>query len=560
MKPVWVFLVSLLLNKGAFAFLWDKEVEVIQSEWAPFAVVVRHVEYIGVTDNGTLDCTVPGFRKYEWRLFSKSAEGLYTESSELVTRLRIGKHQSRVNIGNGGFNLNSDVMVAICTPLLDHRPRLQIIWVITRLHSPLGYPTDPRVCDFSAKDLSRNCQWYKLHYNTECYYGKGEDYRGHENFLSGESDEECMHWEAVARDPREGVIANAIKSILEEKKIGLEAQHNYCRNALSKTRFKPWCVNNKSFSFTYCKILECSDCMYGNGFGLFPLYPQRLFPVYRGRSVVVVGKNSKNEHMMCVKGETCAPSSLFRSKPSCTVKKENGDKERMACRIPQCTVRLVWFLFFDSFGRAYVEQSNFEAVEIMLVEGQRETRIRFGAFGIHLASGLSVGTEDGKLVGFVKHFQLIRQTPPRGLSTLIVKKVNKKLNGIYYVQYFFKEVDSEVGQQGSYRAKFKLSVKPPMHLALRPTLLKVCRGQPGFLRLNISGAFDVLEESIRWKYGPSSDELTTDIPFGHKIFKLSEDFRSLAVTKVTESVVVGVEGRAFSGKTRATARIEIKGE
>ena len=45
--------------------------------------------------------------------------------------------------------------------------------------------------------------------------------------------------------------------------------------------------------------------------------------------------------------------------------------ELVEFRIPQCTVRQVWFLFFDTTGIPYLKESNSEAVEITLFDGQR---------------------------------------------------------------------------------------------------------------------------------------------------------------------------------------------
>lgn len=86
------------------SFLWDKEVEILRSEWSGVVVVVRHVEFIGVTDNGTLDCSVPGFTKYRWTIINKATKENYAESYIMGSGDEdIPDSQSKITIGNAGI-------------------------------------------------------------------------------------------------------------------------------------------------------------------------------------------------------------------------------------------------------------------------------------------------------------------------------------------------------------------------------------------------------------------------------------------------------------------------
>ena len=543
-----------LLASSASAFLWDREVAVVNSPWAPFPVAVRHVEFIGVKDNGTLDCSTPGFREYEWRLFDKTYSGFYAKSSELFTTQRIRKHQSRVEIGKGSLNLNGDILVAMCSPLLDSRPRLRIIWVITRLHSPVGYPTDPRVCEFGAKSSKRSCDWYRLHHSTDCYFGKGSDYKGGHHYVGVKYEEECLSWWLARLLP----LSHSAKEAAALLKRGLKhMNHNFCRRIGDDGHSTPWCYTGdvRKPKASLCTIPGCSTCIYGQGNGKFSLYPKQRFPSYQGLDLFVVDKTSRGEHLQCVVGQTC--KSRNNGKPSCQIKDESGQKRTAQCFLKQCTVRLVWFLFFDAFGRSYVDQSNADPVELTLVEGRKNQRIEFGAFGIHLTSSFIIGTDQSKLVKYAKQIRVIGRTPSQGLSELVFDVASGDISGVYYVQYQFVEADPEI-ETGTHRAKFRVAVKKPMRFSLKPELLKVCHRQSGTFRLRISGAFDFLEGSIRWSAGNSSKHMK-EIQLDHKNFQLSKDLLSLTAKNITGNLLISTEGEAFSGKTSAKARVEVKG-
>jgi len=90
----------------ATGFLWDKEVEIVRSKWSSVVVVVRHVEYIGVIDNGTLDCSVPGFTKYRWTIINKATKENYAESYIMGSGdAEIPDSQSKIKIGNFILNI-----------------------------------------------------------------------------------------------------------------------------------------------------------------------------------------------------------------------------------------------------------------------------------------------------------------------------------------------------------------------------------------------------------------------------------------------------------------------
>lgn len=60
-------------------FLFDREFEIINLKWLDFFVVVRYVEFIGIVDNGILDCFIFGFKKYCWEFINKVSVGLFVE-------------------------------------------------------------------------------------------------------------------------------------------------------------------------------------------------------------------------------------------------------------------------------------------------------------------------------------------------------------------------------------------------------------------------------------------------------------------------------------------------
>lgn len=206
----------LLVIASVNGFLWDKEIEVIKSEWSPVIVIVRHVEYIGRRDNGTLDCSVPGFTKYRWTVINKATKDGFTESYVMGTgSRRIPESQSHLTIGKGGFDLQNDVLSVSCEALIGLKPRMQIIWAITRLHSPVGYPTDPRVCDFGSKSLETNCLWYQWTYKKDCYYDKGMEYTGSVNMAKHKK---CKYWHMGTGPHKQSPVIARLMGIFDKGK------------------------------------------------------------------------------------------------------------------------------------------------------------------------------------------------------------------------------------------------------------------------------------------------------------------------------------------------------
>ena len=60
------------------------------------------------------------------------------------------------------------------------------------------------------------------------------------------------------------------------------------------------------------------------------------------------------------------------------------------CRIRQCTVRLVWFLFYNDVEEIIIDtQSSKEPRKFVFIEGTKAI-IKYYVFGIHLKSGMKV--------------------------------------------------------------------------------------------------------------------------------------------------------------------------
>ena len=83
MKLSAIFLPLYLSLSVVRPLLFDKEIEVINGYYSDVTVAIRHVEFIGTVDNGTLDCFIPGFTQFRWELINKVSGGPYTESASL---------------------------------------------------------------------------------------------------------------------------------------------------------------------------------------------------------------------------------------------------------------------------------------------------------------------------------------------------------------------------------------------------------------------------------------------------------------------------------------------
>lgn len=566
------------------ATLFDKEISIVNSKWSNVPVAVRHVEFIGTVDNGTLDCFIPGFSQYRWELINKASAGPYSESTSLVLNDEIKDHQSVIRIGKGGFPMAYEMLVVSCEAMVNNRPRFQIIWVVTRLHSPLGYPTDPRICVFNAqKFIFPSCHRYKWWFPTDCYYAKGKDYKGEAYLTKSNPPLKCQYW-----------FQNYPNDDSDDFNVNYGKEHRNCRNPSGD--HSPWCITTSTKSSLrkqFCVVQECSECMYGHGNGYFDLYLslhirnwRQMFPKYEGRVLTTMKDDEKGLPRLCMTGKgfksnLCRPRD-GKSTPHCLVAKEKSDEskiededdsrlELVECRIPQCTVRQVWFLFFNSFGQPYIKESNVEYVEIILVNGRKSEKIRFGAFGIHMASGLSIGTETSRLIRYAQSFILRASSdrsaytnwktrvPPKGLSTIEIKNVKKEYSGNYFVQYTFEEGNPKI-QQSTYKGNFKLDVRDPMRLSLSPNNLQLCQGERGSLKVQVSGGFKALEGSIKWKYGYSKKKINKEISLAeHPLFELSADLKKITIKKIKEETWVQVVGSSFSGTANAVGQFKMKG-
>ena len=568
--------ILLLLHFSGFAvypLLFDREVEVVNSKWSNVPVAVRHVEFIGTADNGTLDCFIPGFSQYRWDLINKASAGPFSESTNLVLEDQIKEHQATIRIGKGGFPMATEMLVVSCEAMVNRRPRFQIIWVVTRLHSPLGYPTDPRICIFNLWRYSfKTCDDYKWWYNTDCYYGKGKDYKGNAYQTKSNPAGKCQYW-----------FQDRPNSDSSDYKVDYDKEHRNCRNPSGD--HSPWCITTSTKSSLrkqFCVVQECSECMYGNGDGYMDIYKEfhpdiggrQMFPKYEGRVISTLKEDDKGLPRLCMSGKGWE-SNLCRTRedkttPHCLVASEKSHEsdiededdsrlELVECRIPQCTVRQVWFLFFDSFGRPYLKESNVEAVEIILVNGRKRQIIKFGAFGIHKASGLSINSEESRLVQFAQTFTLTARVPPSKLSTIEIKDVKKKYSGKYYAQYTFEEGNPKI-QQSTYKGNFKLDVRDPMKLSLTPSVLQLCQGERGSLRVQVSGGFKLVEERITWKYGFSENRIKNEISPEDPLYELSADLKKLTIKEIKKDTWIRVEGSSYSGTANAIGQFKMKGK
>ena len=84
MKLSAIFLPLYLSLSVVRPLLFDKEIEVINRYYSDVTVAIRHVEFTGTVDNGTLDCFIPGFTQFRWELINKVSGGPYTESASLT--------------------------------------------------------------------------------------------------------------------------------------------------------------------------------------------------------------------------------------------------------------------------------------------------------------------------------------------------------------------------------------------------------------------------------------------------------------------------------------------
>ena len=546
--------------------LIEREIVSLRAPFGRMPMSIRHVEFVGTVDNGTLDCSVPGFTEFRWQLINKVSAGPYAESASIVLDGKIKPHQSKIKIGKGGLPMATEMLVVSCELMLNDRPRFQFIWVVTRLHSPLGYPTDPRFCFFKRdRRFPPSCGHFEWQFNTDCYHGKGQDYKGYAYVTKGNPPLRCQYWFQNSPNPRSDVYD-----------VGFRKEHNFCRNPSED--HSPWCfTSSRERPKEFCRVQECSDCMYGLGNGTFPLYRyivndfERHFPVYDGRTLLTVKKGSDGKPRKCLTGKNwkwnfCRPRE-DKVTPHCYIAKEEKDEphvkhikdsrvELVECRIPQCTVRQVWFLFFSSFENPYLKESNLEAVEILLIHGF-DMKLVFIPFGIHLKNGFSVSSDDSRLVKYAQKFEIVAYPPPEKRSQINIRHLHHQMSGNYFLQYVFEEADPRI-QQNVYRGNFRLDVRYRTKMSITPKMVEICKGSSGTLTAHSSGGFALFKGSIKWKYGYSRTAVHGEISVDDPLFELSSDFKKLTVKELKKHTWIRVEGTSHTGISSALAEFKLK--
>ena len=255
--------------------------------------------------------------------------------------------------------------------------------------------------------------------NTDCYSGDGRDYRGNTYLAQSNPPVVCHYWHMIFIS-------------VDYRNLDLKKEQRYCRNPTNE--HSPWCIATSTNKKQFCRVQECSNCMYGNGDGILDIYDyvdpvskwRQKFPKYNGRTLTTLKEDDNGRPRLCMTGKgfesnLCRPRK-GKPTPHCFVSKNKADEphiksmsdsrlELVECRIPQCTVRQVWFLFFDTTGIPYLKGSNSEAVEITLFDGQR-LYIFFDTVGIQFTNGFS--------------FVVKGRRPPDKLSTPHFGVVRKK--------------------------------------------------------------------------------------------------------------------------------------
>ena len=127
------------------------------------------------------------------------------------------------------------------------------------------------------------------------------------------------------------------------------------------------------------------------------------------------------------------------------------------------------------------------------------------------------------------------------------------------MHYTYEEGDPRI-QQSTYKGNFKLDVRDPMKLSMIPSVLQLCKGERGSLKVQVSGGFKLLEETVAWKYGASEKRITKEISFEDPVFELSADLKKITIKEIKKNIWIRVEGSSYSGTVNATGQFKVRGK
>lgn len=542
--------------KTGFSLFREQYVTTTQDTKPPYLVrILYHVYYIGVHDNGTLSCKMPGAVSYNWNGISKEevTEGGYVYS--WIDKLKIPDPERPWEMEIHRLNFLTGSIVVQCQGKSGYGDRLiaEILWVVTRLHSPLGYPTDPIICGGSNK-----CDRYRYLFRITCNPGPAGEYQGTiSTTLSGRK---CSDWNMMYR-AKWNSIWDKYPLRNQHKYKPFWGEHNYCRiPTKQKWKTEPECyVRSRGTTLgqpEQCSVPKCSDCMYGKGNGKLSGYRFSV-PKYNGLAVDTFksyrsGRETKYRNCYRFAGKRsmqfwyhenlCKLSLVIRRRykykadvPSCLVYKGSGSVEREVqereikeklelaqCRIRQCTVRIVWFLFVDENGHLIIDGMSSEKPRKFMILNGKYFKIKYFVFGVNLLSGLSVGSEDNDKRKIALKWKNVVNRVPK-VSVLHVGKVTKAISGIYYFHYEFSEADRKL-ELGIYRQMFEIEIVEPLTITLTPSNTELCEWGEVVLELKTGGDFKMTSENIKWSY------------------RLYENVSPLPVTVETNSIRVNDNG------------------
>lgn len=329
-----------------------------------------------------------GAVSYTWNSFSKEeiSEGGYVYS--WVDQMKPSNPVKPWEIEINQQNFMTGSLLVQCQGKSGYGDDLiaEILWVITRLHSPLGFPTDPLVC----KGMSgyQSCNRLRPHFRIECNPDDGDSYRG--SVSQSRAGRKCRDWNNVrignTHEGTNGQFFGMANKYREKRAWG---EHNYCRKWIHREDIQaPQCFVRTSTARRIrevCDIPSCSNCMYGTGNGFVPRYLLR-FPRYSGSGIDTLKRYETAKkvkfrkcyrtmkHLFWFHENLCRHQLEIRGRkfpktatPSCLVYKgdstieeplDHADMKKLEiarCRIRQCTVRIVWFMFFDENGQLIVD-------------------------------------------------------------------------------------------------------------------------------------------------------------------------------------------------------------
>lgn len=220
------------------------------------------------------------------------------------------------------------------------------------------------------------------------------------------------------------------------------------------------------------------------------------------------------------------------------------------CTAPQCTVRQVWFLLFNTHRYIHFDSNNEEYVEVPCLANQH-CQMRFLHFGTSYCDGMKLETEPG-LEAFLHLITLMCKPTPQ-MSYIDIMETKAGMAGKYSLVYTFKE-GNPILDEHIFKVNFKLEMLERTKVSL--TSATLCRGYQASIQIVTQGSYKIIRSSIQWKYSYTGYGWKS----AHSLFeqfKIAPDGMYIVIKSADKTIHVQVSGSTSTNSFKVKREVKM---